>query len=494
MGGIPVDRADSLGKACFNAVDLQKNDRTPMMEHFDFDLFVIGGGSGGVRAARMAAQRGARVALAEAGGVARLGGTCVNVGCIPKKLYSYAAHYAEAFEEAHGFGWEVQPPKLNWPLLKSNRAREITRLNGVYLQLLTSAGVQLFEQHARLVDAHTVQLDARRCSAGNILIATGGWPSVPNVPGREHALTSNEIFDLEPFPARLLVVGGGYIACEFASIFNGLGSQVIQLYRGEQVLRGFDDEVRDFIAAEMRKAGVDLRVKSGVSGIERTEDGLMVRLNGGDSATVDAVLYATGRAPNVQGMGLEAVGVAQGQDGAILVNEHYQSSVPSIYALGDVTARIQLTPVALGEAMALVDHLFGPAAGKAQRGMSYEFIPTAVFTHPNIGTVGYTEAQARSKFGRITAYRSDFKPLKHTLSGSSERTLMKLLVDDASDRVVGLHMVGPDAGEVVQGFAVALKAGATKAVFDATVGIHPTAAEEFVTMREPVREAAAAAP
>ncbi len=464
------------------------------MKNFDFDLFVIGGGSGGVRAARMAAQRGARVALAEAGGVAGLGGTCVNVGCIPKKLYSYAAHYAEAFEEARGFGWEVQTPKLNWPLLKTNRAREITRLNGVYLQLLTGAGVQLFEQHARLADAHTVQLDQRSYSARNILVATGGWPSVPDVPGREHVITSNEIFDLDPFPVRLLVVGGGYIACEFASIFNGLGSRVTQLYRGEQVLRGFDDEVRDFVAAEMRKAGVDLRVKSDVAAIERTAAGLVVRLASGDSATVDTVLYATGRVPNVHNMGLETAGVALGNDGAIVVTAHYQTSVPSIYALGDVTARLQLTPVALGEAMALVDHLLGPAAGKQPRDMSYDFIPTAVFTHPNIGTVGYTEAQARTKFGHITVYRSDFKPLKHTLSGSSERTLMKLLVDDASDRVVGLHMVGPDAGEVVQGFAVALKAGATKAVFDSTIGIHPTAAEEFVTMREPVRAAASTAP
>jgi glutathione reductase (NADPH) len=463
------------------------------MKNFDFDLFVIGGGSAGVRAARMAAQRGARVALAEAGGVARLGGTCVNVGCIPKKLYSYAAHYAEAFEESHGFGWEAQPPKLNWPRLKSNRAREITRLNGVYLQLLTGAGVQLFEQHARLQGAHTVQLNERSYSAQNIVVATGGWPSVPDVPGREHVITSNEIFDLDPFPARLLVVGGGYIACEFASIFNGLGAQVTQLYRGEQVLRGFDDEVRSFVATEMRKAGVDLRVKTDVAAVERTAAGLVVGLGNGDSATVDAVLYATGRAPNAQGMGLEALGVAQGKDGAIVVDAHYRTSVPSIYALGDVTARLQLTPVALGEAMALVDHLLGPAAGKTQRDMSYDFIPTAVFTHPNIGTVGYTEAQARARFGRITVYRSDFKPLKHTLSGSSERTFMKLLVDDASDRVVGLHMVGPDAGEVVQGFAVAIKAGATKAVFDATIGIHPTAAEEFVTMREPVQQPAPAA-
>ena len=456
------------------------------MKLFDFDLFVIGGGSGGVRAARMAAQRGARVALAESGGVAGLGGTCVNLGCIPKKLYSYAANYAEAFEEARGFGWEAEVPKLNWTKLKTNRAREITRLNGVYLQLLTGAGVQLFNDHAQLMDAHTVQLNGQRHSAKNILIATGATPNVPAVAGREHVITSNDIFDLDPFPGRLLVVGGGYIACEFASIFNGLGAQVTQLYRGEQVLRGFDDEVRGFIAAEMSKAGVDLRLKTNVAAVARTAAGLVVKLTTGDNVTVDAVLYATGRVPNVHGLGLESAGVVQGEQGAIVVNRQYQTSVPSIYALGDVTARLQLTPVALGEAMALVDHLLGPAAGKGERSMSYDFIPTAVFTHPNIGTVGYTEAQAREKFGQVTVYRSDFKPLKHTLSGSSERTLMKLLVEDVTDRVVGLHMVGPDAGEVVQGFAVAMKAGATKAVFDSTIGIHPTLAEEFVTMREPV--------
>ena len=456
------------------------------MPAYDFDLFVVGGGSGGVRAARMAAQRGVGVALAEAAGTDGLGGTCVNVGCIPKKLYSYAAHYGEAFEESHGFGWEGAAPTLNWATLKANRKKEITRLNGIYLQLLTNTGVQVINGFATLVDAHTVAVNGHIYSAKHILIATGGTPHVPHMQGRELVLTSNDMFDLEPFPARLLVVGGGYIACEFASIFNGLGSRVTQLYRGEQVLRGFDDEVRHFIAAEMIKAGVDLHLGAGVLALERTAQGLEVKLEDSNTQVVDAVLYATGRVPNVQGLGLEAVGVVQGKDGAVVVNEDYQTNVPSIFALGDVTARIQLTPVALGEAMVLVDHLFGPQTGKAKRAMSYQFIPTAVFTHPNIGTVGYTESEARKKLGGVTIFRSEFKALKHTLSGSTERTLMKLVVEDATDRVVGLHMVGPDAGEIVQGFAVALKAGATKAVFDSTIGIHPTVAEEFVTMRGPV--------
>ena len=454
------------------------------MTVFDFDLLVIGGGSGGVRAARMAAQRGARVALVEA---QAMGGTCVNVGCIPKKLYSYAAHFAESFEESHGFGWVGPAPVLDWAALKANRAREITRLNGIYLQLLKGAGVQVIEGWAALVDAHTVAVGAQRLTAKNILIATGGQPSVPDIAGREHVITSNDIFDIDPFPKRLLVVGGGYIACEFASIFKGLGAQLTQLYRGAQVLRGFDEEIRGFIAAEMRKAGVDLRLNADVAALVKTAGGLQVTLQDGSHIEVDAALYATGRVPLVEGLGLAALGIAQKPDGAIVVNDHYQTSVPHIYAVGDVTARVQLTPVALGEAMVVVDHLLGAAAGKAPRSMSYDFIPTAVFTHPNIGTVGLTEAEARERFGAVHVFKSEFKALKHTLSGSSERTFMKLLVDEASDRVVGLHMVGAEAGEIVQGFAVAMKAGATKAVFDCTIGIHPTAAEEFVTMREPVK-------
>ena len=466
------------------------------MSGFDFDLMVIGGGSGGVRAARMAAQRGIRVALAETLGQDGLGGTCVNVGCIPKKLYSYAAHYAEGFEEAHGYGWEGSAPRLNWNTLKTNRAREISRLNGVYANLLRGSGVTVFNGFAQLAGEHQVTLSTlnadgsaghQRISAQHILVATGGTPHVPHFVGRKHVITSNEIFDLPEFPTRLVVVGGGYIACEFASIFNGLGAQVTQLYRGEQVLRGFDDEVRHFLATEVRKAGLDLRLNAGVLAIHKHTDGLHLQLEDGNTLVADAVLYATGRVPNVNGLGLDTAGVAQSAQGAVVVNEHYQTNVPHIYAVGDVTARVQLTPVALGEAMVVVDHLLGPATGKAARTMSYDIIPTAVFTHPNVGTVGLTEAQAREQFGNVTIFRSEFKALKHTLSGSTERTLMKLVVDTTTDRVVGMHMVGADAGEIIQGFAVAMKAGATKAVFDSTIGIHPTAAEEFVTMREPVK-------
>jgi glutathione reductase (NADPH) len=450
----------------------------------DFDLFVIGGGSGGVRAARMAGQRGVRVGLAEAGA---LGGTCVNVGCIPKKLYSYASEFPAALEQSPGFGWRSDGAlRLDWAALKRNRAREITRLNGVYAELLASAGVRLLRGRATLDDAHTVVVDGERLRAERLLIATGSWPTLPEFPGRELVITSNEIFDLEPFPARLLVVGGGYVGCEFASIFHGLGSRVTQIHRGAEFLRGFDDDVRHFLHSEMAKAGVEIRLNAEAIGVVRTDTGLRVTLRGGETVDVDQVLYATGRAPNTEGLGLERLGVDVDARGAVVVGDGFQSSVPSIYALGDVIDRVQLTPVALAEAMALVDQLFGSGV----RQMAYELVPTAVFTHPTIGSVGLTESEARARFANVRIYRTEFKALKHTLSGSSERTLMKLVVDDASDRVVGLHMVGPEAGEIVQGFAVALKAGATKAIFDATVGIHPTAAEEFVTMREAVPAAA----
>jgi glutathione reductase (NADPH) len=449
------------------------------MAAHDFDLFVIGAGSGGVRAARMAAQRGARVAVAED---APLGGTCVNLGCIPKKLYSYASHFSEAFEESHGFGWSGVAPSFDWSVLKANRAREISRLNGVYAKLLADAGVTVLAARARVVGAHAVEVGARVYTAAHILVATGGRPVLPDAPGAELAITSNEVFDLPEFPRRLLVVGGGYIACEFASIFQGLGAQVTQLYRGEQVLRGFDADVRNFVAAEMCKKGVDLRTGVAIERIERAAGALQVRLRDGSVLAADSVLCATGRVPNTAGLGLQEIGVALSPAGAVVVDQHYASSVPSIHALGDVIDRVQLTPVALAEAMALVDRLFG----SGQRAVDYELIPTAVFTHPSIGTVGLPEHTARERFGQVRVYRSEFKALKHTLSGSSERTLMKLVVDAASDRVVGLHMVGAEAGEVVQGFAVAMRAGATKAVFDATIGIHPTAAEEFVTMRDPV--------
>jgi len=450
------------------------------MSEAAFDLFIIGAGSGGVRAARMAAQRGARVAVAED---AALGGTCVNLGCIPKKLYSFAAHYAESFEEAHGFGWSVGAATFDWQALKANRRVEISRLNAVYGQLLESVGVTTIRGRAWVVGPHEVQIGAARHRAERIVVATGGWPVGAGVRGGELAISSNEIFDLPRFPERLVVVGGGYIACEFASIFNGLGAEVTQLYRGEQILRGFDLDIRNHVAAEMAKKGVSIRVGATVRELAPNDDGsTTVVLGDGGRLVADTVLYATGRAPNTAGLGLEAIGAVLDVNGAVVVDDRYRSSVASVYAIGDVIDRVQLTPVALAEAMALVEDLFG---GSGRR-VDYMHIPTAVFTHPNIGTIGLSEADARGRFERIRVYRSEFTPLRHTLSMSSERTLMKLVVDDANDRVVGLHMVGADAGETIQGFAVAMKAGATKAVFDATLGIHPTAAEEFVTMREPV--------
>ena len=445
----------------------------------EFDLFVIGAGSGGVRAARMAAQRGVRVAIADD---APLGGTCVNLGCIPKKLYSFASHYAESFEESHGYGWSGSAPAFDWAALKANRAREISRLNGIYANLLEGAGVHLIRGRARVVGPNGVEVNGAVHRAKRILVATGGWPVVPDVPGGELAISSNEIFDLPVFPKHLVVVGGGYIASEFASIFRGLGAEVTQLYRGDQILRGFDDDVRHFVAGEMRKKGVDLRTQAGVTRIEREGSRLRLSLRDGQSLSADNVLYATGRAPHTGGLGLTEVGVQLAPNGAVIVDEHHQSSVPGIYALGDVIDRVHLTPVALAEAMKLVDHLYGAN----RREVDYDLIPTAVFTTPSVGTVGLSEQAARERFGAVRIFRSEFKALRHTLSGSTERTLMKLVVEAASDRVVGVHMVGADAGEIIQGFAVALKAGATKAVFDATIGIHPTAAEEFVTMREPV--------
>lgn len=455
------------------------------MDRFDYDLLVLGGGSGGVRAARMAAQRGARVALVEA---AALGGTCVNVGCIPKKLYSYAAGYAEAFEEAAGFGWSVPEPRFDWATLKANRAKEIARLNGIYRDLLKGAGAEVVEGWGVLADAHTLQVGTRRLTARHILVATGGTPFMPEIGGRELAVSSDQMFDLDPFPKRLVVVGGGYIACEFASIFRKLGAEVTQLQRGGRILSAFDQDISHFLASEMGKTGIDLRLNAEVARIARAPRGLHLTLADGGLLDADTVLFATGRRPNTANIGLEAAGVQLDAQGAVVVDAHYRSTAPSIYALGDVSTEMPLTPVATAEAMALVDHLFGPVPGKPARRVSYDNIPTAVFTHPPVGTVGLTEQAAREQFGPITVFRSEFKQLRHTLSGSSERTLMKLVVDSASDRVVGLHMVGADAGEIVQGFAVALRAGATKAVFDGTIGIHPTAAEEFVTMREPAPE------
>ena len=456
------------------------------MPKYDYDLFVVGAGSGGVRASRMSAAYGARVGVAEE---KHLGGTCVNVGCIPKKLFVYASHYAEDFHDAAGYGWTVPTPHFDWPTLVANKDKEIARLNGIYRRLLEGAGVTIHEARAVLKDPHTLDVGGRTITAEHILIATGGWPVVPDIPGKELAITSNEAFYLERLPKRVIIVGGGYIAVEFAGIFHGLGVETIQLYRGNLFLRGFDGDVRSHLAQEMRKKGVDLRFNANIAKIERAGGGLKATLEGGATLDADVIMYATGRAPNSAGLGLDEVGVTRRWDGAIVIDEYFRTSVPSIYALGDVTHRLELTPVAIAEAMAFSKTLF---KGEPTM-MDYEGIPTAVFSIPPIGTVGYTEEAAREHCGPIDIYRSTFRPLRHTLSGNQEQTMMKLVVQKSTDRVVGCHMVGPDAGEIVQGLAVALKCGATKAQFDATVGIHPTAAEEFVTMREPVKPAAQAA-
>ncbi|MEH6823399.1 MAG: glutathione-disulfide reductase [Motiliproteus sp.] len=455
------------------------------MSAYDFDLFVIGAGSGGVRAARMAATKGVRVAVAED---RYMGGTCVNVGCVPKKLYVYASHYGEQFHEAAGFGWPLDKPTFDWPTLRDNKKTEITRLNGIYLNLLDGSGAEVIDGRGVVIDAHTVDVGGTRYSTERILIATGGWPVVPDIDGAEHAITSNEIFDLAQFPERILIVGGGYIAVEFAGIFAGLGAKTTQLYRGELFLRGFDDQVRGFVAQEMIKKGVDLKFNINVKSIQKLEDGTLRALLTDDSEIItDAVLYATGRAANTRGIGLEQAGVELADNGAINVDETFQSSVDSIYALGDVIDRVQLTPVALAEGMQLVNQLYPDDANPSNRKVDYQLIPTAVFSQPTIGTVGLSEQQALQQHPNLDVYDSEFRAMKHTLSGSNERTLMKLLVDADSDRVVGVHMVGADAGEIIQGIGIALKAGATKAIFDSTIGIHPTAAEEFVTMRTPSR-------
>ncbi|MDR5862305.1 glutathione-disulfide reductase [Halomonas campisalis] len=452
------------------------------MSEFDYDLFVIGAGSGGVRAARTAAAMGARVAIAED---RYLGGTCVNVGCVPKKLYSYAAHFHDAFEDAGGFGWQLPaPPSFDWATLRDNKSSEIKRLNEIYARLLDGAGVRLINGRARVLDAHRVEVAGETIRAMKILVAVGGWPWVPEFPGSEHALTSNEIFDLEHFPKRFLVLGGGYIAVEFASIFNGLGSDTQLVYRGDLFLRGFDNEVREFTRDEMTKKGVRLHFETNIESIERVDDAFRVTLTGGEVVEVDAVLAATGRRPNLAGLGLDALGIDLKADGSVKVNERFETSVPSILALGDITGGPELTPVALAEAMQMAQAHFGE---QAPAPLDYARIATAVFCHPNIGTVGLSEEAARERHGAIRVYRTDFRPMKHTLSGSEERCLMKLIVDGASDVVVGAHMVGEEAGEVIQGIAIAVRAGLTKADFDATVGIHPTGAEEFVTLRTPTR-------
>jgi len=443
---------------------------------FDYDLFVIGAGSGGVRAGRIAAGHGARVAVAEE---RALGGTCVNVGCIPKKLFVYASHFGEDFEDAAGFGWSLGTRAFDWGALIRNKDREIARLNRIYGELLDKAGATRIEGRARLLDPHTVEVAGRRLTAANVLIATGGWPVAPAIPGGELALSSNEMFHLESLPKRWLVVGGGYIAVEFAGILHGLGCEVIQIYRGPLFLRGFDDDLRTHLAGEMRKKGIDLRFDRNLVRIEAAGGRRRVTLSDDSQLEVDAVLAAIGRHPLSADLGLEQAGVRLRDNGAIVVDEYGRTSVPHIWAVGDVTDRVNLTPVAIREGHAVADTLFGNRPTR----VDHADIPTAVFSQPPIGTVGLTEAQAREVHGEVRVFRTSFRPLKHTVSGRDERTLMKLVVETRGDRVVGCHMVGADAPEIAQCLAIAIKAGATKAHFDATIGVHPTAAEEFVTMR-----------
>ena len=451
------------------------------MSNYDFDLFVIGAGSGGVRASRMASQFGAKVAVAED---TFLGGTCVNVGCVPKKLFVYGSHFSEEVEAASGFGWNTSEPEFDWPTLRDNKTKEIQRLNGIYGNILANAGVELIQGRATIVDPNTIEVDGKRYTSERILIATGGWPKIPNIPGAEHIISSNEAFYLEEFPKKVLVLGGGYIAVEFAGIFNGLGADTELVYRGPLFLRGFDQEVREFTANEVAQKGVTLSFDLNIQSVEKLETGeLKVSMTDGSERIVDCVMAATGRAPKIEGLGLENTKVKLTEKGSVAVNDDYQTDEPSIYAIGDVIGRMELTPVALAEGMALAKTIYNQQPTR----VDYSNIATAVFCQPNIGTVGLTEEQAVEQGLKLRVYTTDFKHMKHTLSGLQERTFMKLLVNDETDAVIGCHMVGQDAGELIQGIAIAMKAGATKTDFDNTIGIHPTAAEEFVTMREVTR-------
>ena len=453
------------------------------MAAFDFDLFVLGVGSGGVRAARMSAGYGARVATAEA---VHMGGTCVNVGCIPKKLYVYGAHFAADFEDARAYGWDAPIPDIDWATLKRNKDVEIKRLNGIYGGLLDQAGVTHFDGRAVLVDAHTVAIGEKRVTAEKILVATGSKPFVQDIPGKEYLSTSDDAFALETLPRRVLVLGGGYIAVEFAGIFAGLGVETTLAYRGPKLLRGFDEDIRDMMDAAVQHQGIKLALNTTLNSVQRVASGaLSAEFADGSKTEFDFILAATGRTPNSADLGLEALGVAMSDNGAIIVDQDYRTSVPHIYALGDVIDRFQLTPVAIKEAMVFAANAF---AGGNQS-MNYDLIATAVFCQPNVGVVGLTEKEAQDAGHKTQIFRSKFRPLKHTLTGRNEQSLMKLVVDAESDRVLGIHMIGAEAGEIIQGFAAAMTAGVTKAQLDQTVGIHPTAAEEFVTMREPVAQA-----
>lgn len=446
------------------------------MSEFDYDLFVIGAGSGGVRASRIAAGLGARVAVAEE---RYFGGTCVNVGCVPKKLFSYAAHFHDDFEDSAGYGWESGAPGFNWSTLVANKDIEINRLNGIYEKILKSNNVTIFESRARVTGPNSISVDNKTVTAKYILLAVGGWPSVPGYTGHQHAITSNEVFYLDELPKAIVVQGGGYIALEFASIFARLGVETTLVYRGDKLLRGFDEEIRDFITEEISRH-VNLILNDDISSISKENNGLKVLLKSGTEISASQMLAATGRAPMTSDLGLDTVNVELSSSGGIKVNDGFQTTEPSIYAVGDVIERIALTPVALAEGQIVSRQLFGGP----KKDLSYENIATAVFCHPNIATVGLSEEQAIAKGMDIDVYTAKMKPLKHTLSGRNEYSFAKLIVNRSDDRVIGLHLVAADAGELVQGFAVAMNCGATKADFDNTIGIHPTLAEELVTMRE----------
>lgn len=450
------------------------------MSQYDYDLLVIGAGSGGVRASRIASQLGAKVAVAED---RYLGGTCVNVGCVPKKLFVYASHYAEDFRTAEGYGWHAGAVKFSWDELRDNKNREIERLNGVYAKLLDKAGVDLLEGTARLLGPNRVAVGEREYSAERILIAVGGWPWVPEIPGKKHVITSNEAFYLDQLPESMVIVGGGYIAVEFAGIFNGLGVETHLCYRGDLFLRGFDRDLREHLAEEMPKKGVQLHFNTDIKAVEKLGEGrFKVTPNQGDPWETGLVMYATGRRPKTEGLGLEHTAIETVDNGRIPVDDYFQTSEPSIYALGDVTGPMELTPVALAQGMALARNLYA----NQDRKLSYRDIPTAVFSQPNLATVGLTEEEARAQYDQVDIYISRFKPMQYSLTEVDEKALMKLVVDRATDRVLGCHMAGPDAAEIMQGLGVAMTAGATKTDFDNTIGIHPSSAEEFVTMREPV--------
>jgi glutathione reductase (NADPH) len=450
------------------------------MTDYDFDLYVLGGGSGGVRASRIAATHGARVGVAEE---RYMGGTCVNVGCIPKKLLAYSAGFGHGFEDAKGYGWDCGVNRFSWPDLIRNKDAEISRLNGVYRRLMDRAGVTIHDSRATLVDAHTVEIaDGQRFTADRILIATGGWPFVPDIPGRELAITSNEAFHLPDLPRRVLIAGGGYIAVEFAGIFAGLGAEVTLMHRGTAILTAFDHELGVRLLHEMKTHGIATHLLTVIVKLEKTASGILATCNNGQTYEADCVLFATGRKPMTDGIGLAELGVAMDSEGAVIVDEDDRTNIPHIFAIGDVTNQLNLTPVATAKGQALAERLF---AGK-DRHVSLENVPTAIFSSPPIATVGISEEQAAERGLSVKIFKESFRPLKHRLSERDQETFMKLIVDNATDRVLGCHMIGDDAAEMMQGFAVAITAGATKAMFNDTIGIHPTSAEEFLTMRTPV--------